>query len=162
LTSAQINQGEKMKLRYRTAGKEDAELLISLYNRSFYADYLRYGECPAYGRSKEDMEASVEQFPKTIISCGETPVGVISALDQGGGRIYLGCLCVIPEYQGRGIGTLAMKRLPEMFPDWKSIELITPADKDENISFYTKKCGFTISGEEMDGNVRVVRFLKLR
>lgn len=151
-----------MELRYRTAGKEDAELLISLYNRSFYADYLRYGECPAYGRSKEDMEVSIEQYPKTIISCGEIPVGVISTRNDGGGHIYLGCLCVIPEYQGRGIGTLAMKQLTVMFPDWKRIELITPADKDENISFYTKKCGFTVCGEEMDGTVCVVRLLKLR
>lgn len=151
-----------MELQYRTAGKEDAELLISLYNRSFYADYLRHGECPAYGRSKERMEFSIGQYPKMIISCDGAPVGVISARDQGGGHIYLGCLCVIPEYQGRGIGTLAMKQLPVLFADWESIELITPADKSENICFYTKKCGFAIHGEEMDGNVRVVRFLKHR
>ena len=36
--------------------------------------------------------------------------------------------------------------------------MVTPVDKEENIRFYTEKCGFSIGAREMDGNVEVVRF----
>ena len=45
-----------------------------------------------------------------------------------------------------------------VFPDWKRITLETPADKEENIAFYTKKCGFHTGNKEMDGNVEVITF----
>jgi ribosomal protein S18 acetylase RimI-like enzyme len=148
-----------MKLNYRRAITDDADLLIELYNNSFYQDFLRYGECPAYGRTKERMQQSIIMFPKDIISCDDIPVGAISVDDKGNGEYYLGCLCVIPEYQNKGIGTQAIKHLLESHTDWKRISLITPYDKDENIYFYTQKCGFKIDGIELDGNVKVVRLI---
>jgi hypothetical protein len=45
------------------------------------------------------------------------------------------------------------------YTDWRSFTLITPVDKSENVRFYTEKCGFDIRTEEMDGNVKVVRFV---
>lgn len=47
----------------------------------------------------------------------------------------------------------------DFYSDWNKVTLITPADKEENIAFYTKKCGFKIDGTEMNGNVKVVHFL---
>ena len=43
-----------------------------------------------------------------------------------------------------------------MHPDWSQIDLVTPADKQDNIAFYQKN-GFVLSGTEMDGNVLVAR-----
>ena len=37
-----------MALTYREAVKSDADLLMDIYNSSFYDDYVRYGECPGY------------------------------------------------------------------------------------------------------------------
>ena len=45
-----------MTIEYRQAALEDAELLINIYNTSFYDDYLRYGSCPGYGNTIEMME----------------------------------------------------------------------------------------------------------
>lgn len=151
-----------MSLKYIKAKKEDAHILIEIYNSSFYDDYIKYGECPAYGRTRESMEASIEKFPKLIIYCSDIPVGVISVANRGEGEYYLGCLCVIPKYQGKGIGTQAVKYLLDYYKDWSKITLITLADKDENINFYTEKCGFIINGTAMDGNVKVVHFLMER
>lgn len=148
-----------MSLKYVKAKKEDADMLIELYNASFYDDYMKYGECPAYGRTRESMEESIEKFPKLIIYCDDIPAGVISVANRGEGEYYLGCLCVIPKYQGKGIGTKAVKYMLGYYTDWSKITLKTPADKDENINFYTKKCGFKIDSTEMDGNVKVVNFL---
>ena len=45
-----------MDLQIRKADIEDAEILIKIYNEAFYEDFVRYGECPAYGRSVDDMK----------------------------------------------------------------------------------------------------------
>ena len=42
-----------MMIEYRKADIADAELLISIYNSAFYSDYIKYGECPAYGKTKD-------------------------------------------------------------------------------------------------------------
>lgn len=148
-----------MDIKYRKATIEDADLLINIYNASFYSDYVKYGECPAYGRTKEAMEKSIVNNPKFIFYDKEKPVGVLSYDNKGDGEYYIGCLCVIPEYQGRGIGTKAFHYFLSVCEDWKKITLVTPVDKEENIKFYTQKCGFTIGNREMDGNVEVVGFI---
>ena len=43
----------RMKIDYRKANAEDAELLIGIYNAAFYRDYLKYGTCPGYGKEDE-------------------------------------------------------------------------------------------------------------
>ena len=45
------------------------------------------------------------------------------------------------------------------YEDWKKFTLVTPVDKNENVKFYTEKCGFDIQSVEMDGNVKVYRFI---
>lgn len=151
-----------MELSYRCAKMEDAQLLISIYNAAFYDDYIKYGECPAYGRSKSRMKTSIENYPKLIILLNNCPVGVISVENKGNGIYYLGCLCILPEYQGQGIGTKAVKHILSIYSDWKQFELITPIDKEKNIKFYTERCGFFADRTEMDGNVKVAYLVKVR
>lgn len=147
-----------MGLTYREAIKPDADLMIDIYNSSFYDDFVRYGECPGYGKTKSQMEASILRFPKHIIMKDGIPVGVISLENKGNGMYYLGCLCIIPAYQGLGIGTQAFRYMLSICSDWKQITLVTPSDKEQNIKFYTEKCGFSVTGREMDGNVEVTIF----
>ena len=148
-----------MDIEFRKAEMADAELLIEIYNASFYSDYLRYGECPAYGRTAEMMRQSIIDFPKFLMVCGGRPVGCISCKEAEKGEYEVGCLCVIPEYQGKGIGTAAMEFAKSYYSDWTRFTLITPVDKTENIRFYTEKCGFAIQHLEMDGSVSVARFI---
>lgn len=148
-----------MVLTYKKASQADANMLIEIYNSSFYEDYICYGECPGYGKTKEQMELSIFKFPKYIIMKDGIPVGVISFENKGNGHYYLGCLCVIPTYQGMGIGTRSFRYMLSICPEWKQIALVTPSDKEQNIKFYTEKCGFSIVGKEMDGNVEVTKFL---
>ncbi len=147
-----------MVLTYREAVKSDAGLLMDIYDSSFYDDYVRYGECPGYGKTKSQMESSILRFPKHIIMKDGIPVGVVSLENRGNGQYFLGCLCIIPTYQGMGIGTKAFRYMLSICPDWEKITLVTPSDKEQNIKFYTKKCGFSIAGKEMDGNVEVTKF----
>lgn len=148
-----------MEIEFKKADITDAELLIEIYNSVFYSDFIKYGECPAYGRTIEQMEQSIRDFPKFLIMCDGRPVGCISCKAVETGLYEVGCLCVIPEFQGKGIGTAAMQFAKSNFKDWKRFTLITPVDKEQNVRFYTKKCGFKIQSTEMDGNVKVVRFV---
>ena len=149
----------QMKIEFREAEPADAEQLITIYNASFYSDYLRYGECPAYGRTKEIMERSIMDYPKFLILCDGRPAGSISCKETEDGIYEVGCLCVVPEFQGKGIGTAAMEFAKSRFSNWKRFTLVTPADKTENVRFYTEKCGFRAASAESDGNVKVVRFV---
>lgn len=147
-----------MTIEYRQATLKDAELLIEIYNASFYGDYLKYGECPEYGKTKEMMEESIKKYPKFIIVCDNKPVGCISCKKLGKSVYEVGCLCVVPKFQGRGLGTQAIEFIKLFYEDWKKITLVTPIDKRENVKFYTEKCGFDIISTERHGNVELIRF----
>ena len=148
-----------MTIEYRKAVTEDAELLIEIYNAAFYSDYLRYGVCPGYGNTKEKMEESIRRYPKYIILCNNVPVGCVSCKKLEAGVYEIGCLCVIPEFQGKGIGTQAVQFVKTLHEDWEKLTLVTPIDKKENVKFYTEKCGFRIVSAEKDGNVELARFV---
>ena len=148
-----------MKIEFRKANQEDAELLIDIYNAAFYADFIRYGECPGYGKTKEMMEKSIIDYPKFLTLYENRAVGCISCKEAEKGIYEIGCLCVIPEFQGRGIGTSAVNFIKSYYPGWKKFTLIKPEEKTENIRLYTEKCGFTLQGTEMDGNVTVARLV---
>ena len=148
-----------MNIEYRKADIADAQLLIDIYNSAFYGDYVKYGECPAYGHTKKTMEKSILNYPKFIILYNDEPVGCVSCKEVNA-RVYeVGCLCVVPQFQGKGIGTQAMKFVTSHYDDWDKFTLVTPIDKKENVKFYTEKCGFEIVSTEMDGNVKVARFV---
>ena len=106
-----------MKIEFRKAETKDAELLIDIYNAAFYKDFIRYGECPAYGRTKDMMEQSILEYPKFLILCDNRSVGCISCRESDKGTYEVGCLCVIPEFQGKGIGTSAMQFAKSYYSD---------------------------------------------
>jgi len=108
------------------------------------------------------MNLSYRKAEKEIIYCDDKAVGVIAVEVLGNGEYYLGCLCVIPQYQGKGIGSRALEFMLDQYSDWKKITLITPADKEENVNFYTKKFAFKIDGTQMDGNVQLAHFIMER
>ena len=143
---------------YKCADINDADILIDIYNSAFYDDFIQYGQCQAYDRSRENMERSIRDYPKTIAYDNDRAVGVISVKDEGLGKYYIGCLAVIKEEQGRGIGTSLLKHFMSEHPDWKELTLVTPKDKEQNIRFYTERFGFKIIGEEVDGAVTVLLF----
>lgn len=143
---------------YKYADTSDADVLIEIYNSAFHDDFIRYGECPAYGRSREDMEQSIQDFPKIIAYEQDKAIGVISYKQEAPGKYYIGCLAVIKDMQGCGIGTQLMNHFMNEHSDWNELTLVTPKDNERNIKFYTGRFGFDIVGEEDDGKVTVLWF----
>ena len=93
------------------------------------------------------------------ILCDNKIVGDIIVRDNGDHTYFLSGLCVVPEYQNRGIGQKAIQYLENELPNATLWTLETPADKYENHYFY-KKMGFQITKEYMDGSVNIVLFQK--
>ena len=143
------------ELCFRPAEEKDVPLLTDLYDRAFLEDFRRYGQCPGYGRSQEQMRDSLRRVPKQILLFGGVPVGALSYERRDDGSVYLGCLCIVPEMQGRGLGTRAFAHMLEECPEVHRFELVTPADKAQNIAFYTRKCGCRITGYGQGDNVTV-------
>lgn len=123
------------ELCFRPAEEKDVPLLTNLYDRAFLKDFQRYGQCPGYGRSQEQMRDSLRRVPKQILLFSGVPVGVLSHERRDDGSVYLGCLCIVPEMQGRGLGTRAFAHMLEECPEVHRFEFVTPADKVQNIAF---------------------------
>lgn len=147
-----------MTVTYRKAESEDAQMLVEIYNAAFYSDFRRFGACPGYGKTVEMMQASISDHPKYIILCDHQPVGCVSCKMLEKSVYEITCLCIVPAYQGRGIGTQAVQFIKGLYADWERITLVTPAEKKENVRFYTEKCGFRIVSVEREGNVALARF----
>lgn len=143
-----------MKTYFVRATKYDVYKLIEIHNKAFYEDYIKYGECPGYNRTYASMYKSVTQLFAYIIMCGNQPVGDIIFRDNHDGGFYIGSLCIIPKYQGMGLGTKALQFVFEEYSNVKKWTLKTPMDKQRNLRFY-ESCGFKITGYFMDGNVKV-------
>ena len=143
-----------MKILIERAGLEDITDLIRVRNESFYADFLKYGYCPGYGHTKESMEQSfLNNIFYKIVESGKIIGNISGRMDSKTG-FYIGCLAIIPSYQNRGIGKMALSFLENEFPSVYKWNLKTPIDNERNLHFY-QKCGFYIVRSLMDGPVKL-------
>lgn len=148
-----------MNIKIEPASIEDAEDFIEVSNRAFHSDYIKYGYCPGYNMPLNKMqEIILTRFNFKIIA-DKKIIGRISAKKIDDKNYFLSCLCIIPEYENKGIGQKAVKFIENYFPNDVHWSLETPADKMRNHYFY-KKLGFKITKEYMDGPVKIVLFEK--
>ena len=146
-----------MKIKFERATIDDIDELINVRNQSFYEDYVKYGECPGYNLTKENMKnVFLSRIIYNIISDNKI-VGNIGVRDNNDNTYFLGCLCVIPDYENKGIGQEALRFIESEFPKATVWTLETPADKERNHYFY-KKFGYNIVKEYMEGSVKLVLF----
>lgn len=157
MTDFIFSKDKNMNIKIEAAKIGDTNDLIDVQNKAFYSDYMKYGYCPGYNRTYRSMKNSIENATVFKIIADESTIGDIIVKSKGSGHYHLGGLCVIPEYQNRGIGQTAMRFLLSFFSDAKHWSLETPSDKGVNHSFY-KKFGFTITKEYMDCDVKIVLF----
>jgi GNAT superfamily N-acetyltransferase len=127
-----------MSLSFELACLDDAAILIEVQDQSFYDDFVRFGECPGYHVSLDDMKQRIlKPFMYKILLEGRI-IGNITVRIRDEGRYWLGCLAIIPEFQNRGIGSKALQFIEKEFPDAISWSLDTPVQKASNCHFYEK------------------------
>jgi ribosomal protein S18 acetylase RimI-like enzyme len=149
----------KYNVLFTQATNDDIQDLIEVQNQAFYDDYIKYGECPGYGRTYESMKRSIGNCIVYKIMVDSNIIGDIIVRDNHDDTYFLGGLCVIPTNENSGIGQKAMRFLEHQFKGAHHWSLETPADKERNHYFY-KKCGFYITREYNVGAVKIVLFEK--
>lgn len=128
-----------MEIKFERASIKDVDILINVRNKAFYADYVKYGEYPGYNNSKESMTNAILNRIAFKIVCNNQIIGNISASENHDNTYYLGCLCVIPDYENKGIGQEAIRFIESEFPHATVWTLETPADKKRNHYFIKKR-----------------------
>ena len=146
-----------MRISIKNAHNVDAKQLAEVFNLSFYNDYVKYGECPGYNKTEEDILMGMTEYAVFKIIADGKIVGAISVCEKPNNNYFLGALCVIPSYANKGIGQIAMRFLDTEFPDATCWALETPTDKVQNHYFY-KKFGYIATKEYFDGSVLISYF----
>lgn len=123
---------------FQRAQLSDVPTLIRVQNEAFVADYRRYGQCPAYNETSEAMSRQVNTRIVLKIMLGDEVVGDIIVRREAPDRAYLRVLAVLPEQQGRGLGSKSLQYLDTLLPEIREWTLETPADKAENARFYER------------------------
>lgn len=93
---------------------------------------------------KDDMKNIYIPSSQTFVyEDGEMVVGFISMLDN-----YIAAIFVLPEYQGKGIGTRLIDHVKKLYP---ILTLGVYSKNIQSIEFY-KKHGFVVENETVEEN----------
>ncbi len=125
-----------MKLTFVRATPADVDVLIAVQNDAFAEDKARYDDCPSYAEPPERMAEMVREALVYRIEADGRTVGDIIARRRDAGVYYLRTLAVVPEMQGKGIGSAAIAFLEAEFPDATLWQLETPEGTPRNCRFY--------------------------
>lgn len=141
-----------MKLVFERANINDISKLIEVQNKSFYNDYILYGECPAYNESEESMKEYINTCIVYKILVDDEIVGDIIIRRRDINNYYLRVISIIPEVQNLGIGTKAINFIENENPNANEWSLVTPFKSYRNHHFY-EKLGYKKVGEEVHSDV---------
>jgi Predicted acetyltransferase len=87
----------------------------------------------------------IENYHCYMILLEETPIGIFWFLHETEDSLELQDFCILPEYQGKGYGTIVLKQIEELYPNNKTWMLGTPYFCTRNRHLYEK------AGYEYDG-----------
>jgi GNAT superfamily N-acetyltransferase len=148
-----------MNIRFERTCERDAKAIIDVRNKSFYDDFVKFGECPGYNIAEDAMKHSIHSSIMYNIIADEQVIGNVSFHNKDNGACWIGCLAIIPEYQNRGIGFKTIKFLEAKYPEVKVWELETPVQNHRNCYFY-EKCGFVKVDEKVHSDKLTLRVYK--
>ena len=122
-----------------------------------FEDYSRYNEEEilrlysavgwiAYTEDPESLRRGYENSLFTLAAyAGEELIGVIRTVGDGATIVYIQDLLVLPEYQGKGVGTELLSAILDRFRSVRQVVLMTD-DTEKTVAFY-KKAGLTPADE---------------
>lgn len=131
---------------------KDIPELIEVQNKSFYDDYILYGECPAYNETEIAMTEYLNTCIVYKVILDNKIIGDIIIRKRENNNYYLRVISIIPECQSLGIGSIVIKFIEKEISDAQEWELITPFKSYRNHHFYEKH-GFIKVGEIVHSDV---------
>jgi ribosomal protein S18 acetylase RimI-like enzyme len=130
------------------AGVLDAEVILDIQKTAYQSEAELHNDfnIPPLTQTLEGIREDFDRqlLLKAVIE-GEI-VGSVRAYQEEG-TCYIGRLIVLPEYQGRGIGTRLMEEIEERFNQAERFELFTGHRSERNLHLYDK-LGYQVFKEE--------------
>ena len=135
-------------IRLSAASQADYPVLIDVVHKAFEPDKRRFGQGPDFYEDPAALLPLLRAEDGCVrkLCLGEKTVGLIVTFAKTPTARWLGCICLLPEWQGWGYGTRALELLEEAYPNVTQWGLDTPAVNTLNLRFY-QKAGYRIVGE---------------
>jgi ribosomal protein S18 acetylase RimI-like enzyme len=132
----------------------DYARLAAVGRAAFEADKQAYGQGPRIYEDPSFLLPLLEKNDGAVrkLTIGREIVGVAITYEKAPERRRLGCLCLLPAWQGRGYGAEALRLLEAEYPAAALWEVDTPADSARNLHFY-RKVGYRVVGK-VEGSER--------
>ena len=142
------------------ASQGDAENILGLQKLAYQQEARIYNNfsIPPLTQSLKEIEAAFDThvFLKAVDGC--QIVGSVRAFSDGV-TCFIGRLIVMPEHQGKGIGTSLMAEIENTFRDCSRYELFTGAQSQDNIRLYGR-LGYTAFSEKRTGGGLTLIYLE--
>jgi ribosomal protein S18 acetylase RimI-like enzyme len=149
-----------MPTRVELADAGDAEAILAVCKAAFAAVARAYNdpELPPLGETVEQVEAELSSHVVLKAIVDGRVVGAVRAQDLDG-VVHIGRLAVLPEYQGRGIGTALSREILDHFPDARRFELFTGHKSHAPLAIY-RKLGFEVVREQRESDDLTLVYLE--
>ena len=142
---------------YRIATPADVPAIRALIESGYRGDSARHGwtseaDLLEGNRTSEAEIAEIVAAPEKRVLLAERDgalVGTVTITDLGGGRAYLGLLCVDPAVQAAGLGRTLITQVEELaVQDFAAhtMEMTVIDARPELIAYYERR-GYIRSGE---------------
>jgi GNAT superfamily N-acetyltransferase len=134
---------------------EDAEVLATISRRAFDHDIVvgaaSEGGPPGYESAEWQTQTACDADSYFVIEADSEVVGGLIVFGTLG-DYWLGRMFVDPDRQDQGLGSAALVRLEEAYPDWTRWRLETPSWNKRTQRFY-EKAGYTHVGTSPSGDL---------
>jgi GNAT superfamily N-acetyltransferase len=137
-----------MDISITAASPEDASEILALQAAAYQSEARLYDDwtIPPLMQTLPQLVAEFEtKILLKAVAAGRIIGSARASSDSG--TCFIGRVIVLPELQGKGIGTQLMLKMEELFPPAGRFELFTGSRSIDNIRFY-QKLGYKIFREE--------------
>ena len=133
-------------IKFLKASEGDAKSLVGVQIRAFSIDVDICGDGPPGYDSVDRQIQLMESHIYYKIVGEETIIGGFYICPHGKGRYDIIRLFVDPCYQGKGVGSMALKHIEALFDDLEILELEASDFRKDNHIFYENR-GYIKVGE---------------
>ena len=148
-------------LRLLPATPADFDTLRDIGRQAFQEDKLAYGQGPDIYENPEFLRPLLSEDGVVHKLMWEgAPIGLTVTFRRTPASCWLGCLCILPAWQGRGLGGQALCLLEAAYPEVCQWALDTPAANPRNRHFYEKAGYQEIERTVTDEGLELVVFEK--
>lgn len=156
-----------MEITFIKASVEDMSVIQQMYRRAFKPIYLRYhdGETDPYLESLTSLQEKARRVGSEYFFCSieNVRVGMIRVIsDHSTKEARISPMCVLPEFQGKGLAQATLIEIEQQFSDIKTWYLDTIAEEPKLMHLY-KKVGYQLvvdQHKEIKPGMNLAYFIK--